>query len=185
MKKIFAILLSALFCCIFISCGDDEWGNGIPEMEHVYYVGFDWGGKDNWNNNRVEYDITKGGTMEIPVEFYSERVRSYDVVVFYYVSNAAGDLVRGVDYQITDESGNVLEPDAKGAFSITFPQAKKGIKNVFVKSLATGQTGSFTMFTFDPNAGEIAYPDNITNSQTADYEVRSFTRNYRVKVNVK
>lgn len=185
MKKIY-ILLLAVVCCTFTSCGDDEWDNGDPAMEHIYYFGFEnWGQNNNeFNNNKVQYTVEKGTTVEIPVQFQSERVRSYDVTVYYYALKN-DTIQRGVHYQITDEKGTVLEPDANGAFSMTFPQAKKGVKNIYLKSLNDGKPGAFDLMTFDPNAGEIAHPDNITNSQTKDYEVRAFTRNYKVKVNVK
>jgi len=185
MKYIYRLLV-AVMCCTFVSCDNDEWGNGDPAMEHIYYFGFEnWGDTDkNFNNNKIEYSVDQGKTVEIPVQFHSERVRSYDVVVYYYVSTGASDLKRGVNYQIVDDKGAVLEPDANGAFSMSFPRAEKGVKNIYVKALTAG-AGSFNVLTFDPAAGAIEHPDNITNSQTKDYEVRAFTRNYKVKVNVK
>lgn len=185
MKNIFAILLIAIGCS-FVSCSDDAWGDGDPAMEHIYYFGFENWGQTNgeFNNNKVVYNVDQGNTLEIPVQFHSERVRKYDITVYYYVSGDASDLKRGMDYQITDDKGTVLEPDANGAFSMSFPQAKKGVKNIYIKTL-NGNKGSFNVLTFDPAAGEISHPDNITNSQTKDYEVRAFSRNYKVKVNVK
>lgn len=58
------------------------------------------------------------------------------------------------------------------------------MKNIYVKALNASK-GSFSVWTFNPNAGEIKHPENITNSQTKNYEVRSFLQNHRVKVNVK
>lgn len=176
MKKILLILLTIATCYTFTSCSDDEWGNGDPAMEHIYYIGFqDWGKF----TNDVVFNVKQGETLSIPLQFHSERVRSYNVVTYYYV---AGTLTRGTDYQIVDEAGNVLQPNEKGAFSIDWPKAIKGVKNVYVKALNTG-VGSFTVATFDPKE-EISYT-NITNSITNDYEVRSFTQNYKVTVNIK
>jgi hypothetical protein len=184
MKYIFNVLM-VVICCAFVSCDNDEWSNGDPAMEHVYYFGFEnWGDKNSFNNNKVEYTVEQGNTVEIPVQFHSECVRSYDVVVYYYVSTGTSDLKRGINYQIVDDNGTVIEPDANGAFSMSFPQAKKGVKNIYVKALTAG-AGSFNVLTFDPTAGEISHPDNIINSQTKDYEVRAFTKNYKVKVNIK
>lgn len=179
-------LLMAVVCFTFVSCDDDEWGNGDPAMEHVYYFGFEnWGDdKNNFNNNKIQYNVNQGSTVEIPVQFYSERVRSYDVTVYYYVSTGASDMKRGTDYQITDANGTPLEPDANGAFSMTFAKAKKEVRNIYVKALNAGK-GSFDVLTFDPAAGAISHPDNIVNSVTNDYEVRAFTKNYKVKVNIK
>jgi len=178
MKKILYMVMTVVCCFTLTSCDDDEWGNGDPAMEHVYYVGFeDWG---NFKNN-VVFNINKGEALDIPVQFHSERVRSYDVETYFYVG---GTLQRGVDYEVIDNNGAVISPNADGAFTIKWPQAKKGIQMVSVRALNAG-TGSFNVFTFDPNAGEIAHPDNITNSKTNNYEVRSFTQNYKVTVNIK
>ncbi|PXV63037.1 hypothetical protein CLV62_11678 [Dysgonomonas alginatilytica] len=176
MKKILLILLTIAACHTFTSCGDDDWGGGEPAMEHVYYIGFeDWGG---WTND-VVFNVKQGEMLTIPIQFHSERVRSYNVVTYYYVS---GTLIRGTDYQITDEAGNILQPDANGAFTTDWPQAIKGVKNIYVKAL-NASVGSFTVHTFDPN-DKISYT-NTTNSITKDYEVRSFTQNYKVTVNIK
>lgn len=188
MKTIFYFLTVSLACgFLFTSCSDDEWGSGDPAMEHVYYFGFqNWGSTSGtYNNNKVVYSLTKGNSLQIPVEFHSERTRSYDVVVYYYVSAQDTELKRGIDYQITDENGTEIHPDSNGAFAMTFPKAVKEVRGIYVKSLSTGSKGSFYVLTFAPNAGGISHPDNIVNSKTNEYEVRAFTRNYKVKVDVK
>lgn len=177
MKKIL-FLLMATICLTLAGCGDDDWGNGDPAMEHIYYFGFeDWGKL----KNDVVFNVNQGTILDIPVQFHSERVRSYDVTVYYYVS---GDLVRGKDYEIVDENGTVLSPNANGAFTMEWPQAKKGVKNIRVKAL-NGSTGSFKVLTFDPNDSEEISYTHTTNSITDDYEVRAFTQNYLVTVNIK
>lgn len=176
MKKILLILLAIIATCSFTSCSDDEWSDGDPAMEHIYYIGFqDWGKL----KNDVVFNVKQGETLAIPIQFHSERVRSYNVVTYYYVSGA---LIRGTDYQIVDEAGKVLEPDTNGAFTADWPQAIKGVKNIYVKAL-NASVGSFNVLTFDPK-DEITYT-NITNSITNDYEVRSFTQNYKVTINIK
>lgn len=208
MKKILFILIAIAASYTFTSCSDDEWGNGDPAMEHIYYVGFqDWGKL----KNDVVFNLKEGESVAIPIQFHSERVRSYDVVTYYYV-NSAG-LTYGTDYQVTDEAGHLLQPDANGAFTLNWPKAVKGIQKVYVKGLnakyiydeskvnKAGLTTKqieeaikkekdrilslnlFTVQTFRPSE-EISYT-NITNSKTNDYEVRAFTQNYKVTVNVK
>jgi len=165
---------------MFTSC-DEPWNEGDPAMEHYYYIGFeDWGTQ----KNDVVYTVNKGATIEIPVQFHSERVRKYDVTTFYYVSSAEGELVRGKDYEIVDASGSVLTPDGNGGFPMTWSQAIKGVKNVYVKAL-NGAEGSFNVQTFNPNAGAIKHPDNILNNMTNDYQVDAFSQNYKVKVTIK
>jgi hypothetical protein len=183
MKKIIALLVMTVTCYTFVSCSKDAWSDGDPALEHVYFFGFEDVGPlgSNRYKNSVVYNIDRDSTVDIPVQFFSERIRSYDVTVYYYVSG----LTLGTDYQIVDENNTVLSPaGTNSAFSMIFPQAKKEIKNIRVKAL-NGATGSFSVLTFDPNAGAISHPDNITNSKTENYEVRAFTMNYKVTVNIK
>lgn len=208
MKKILFIVMAIAASCTFTSCSDDEWGNGDPAMEHIYYVGFeDWGKL----KNDVVFNLKEGESVAIPIQFHSERVRSYDVVTYYYVSSSG--LTYGTDYQVTDEAGHLLQPDDKGAFLLSWPKAVKGIQKVYVKGLKSkyvydeskvnkeGLTAKqieeaikkekdrilslnlLTVQTFKPS--EVISYTNITNSQTNDYEVRAFTQNYKVTVNVK
>lgn len=179
MKKIILILTVFTLGFTFTNCSDDDkWGDGEPSMEHVYYIGFqDWGKL----KNDVVFNVKAGNTQAIPVQFHSERVRSYDVVTYYYTS---GTPVSGVDFLVVDESGNVLQPDANGAYKIDWPKAVKGIKNIYVKALKVSAK-PLIVSTFKPDAGEISHPDNITNSKANDYEVRAFSQNYKVTVNLK
>ncbi len=180
MKKILFIL--AAFCCILVSCDKNEWGNGDPSLANVYYVGFQqWSTKFD---NSIQYNVNRGDTVSAPVQFYSEQVCPYDVVTYYYV---AGSLVRGTDYQIVDENGTVLSPDVNGAFSLIWAKAIKGIKKIYVKAL-NSKVGSFTLLTFNPNATVPISPNDVsttTNNKTDEYEVRAFTQNYKVTINIK
>lgn len=178
MKKIIFLLTIMIGVYTFTSCDDNEWEEGDPSMEHIYYIGFKEWGKFN---NKVKYNVEQGGILEVPIQYHSERIRSYDVVTYYYVGD---EMQRGVDYEIIDEEGKAIEPNQEGAYTVTWSKAKKGIYNIRIKAL-NAQKGSFTLHTFNPKAGEIKHPDNITNSMTKDYEVRSFTQNYKVIVNIK
>lgn len=181
MKKIL-FLLAATFCFVLSSCNREEMPDGDPSMEHVYYIGFQqWSAKFD---NSIKYDVNRGDTLEVPVQFYSERVRAYDVTTFYYVS---GSLVNGVDYNIVDDNGNTLTPDSNGAFSLLWPQAIKGVKRIHVKAL-NHNAGTFTLLTFNPNATvpiSSADVSTTTNNKTDEYEVRAFSQNYKVTINVK
>jgi hypothetical protein len=167
------ILLAIPFA--FSSCKDDAWSEGLPEYEHVYYFVFeDWGSQ----NNTVKFTVKQGETIGIPVQFFSERIRPYDVTAFYYV---AGSAVLGTDYSIVDENGAVITPDAKGAYSMLWPNAKKGVKNIYVKAL-NGAKGTFLLQTFNPN--ETISFDYRLNNKTSDYTVNSSARNYKVTVTI-
>lgn len=180
MKKIFYLMLGLLGLS-FASCSEDEWSNGDPEYDHIYYTGFeDWG----QFKNDVAFDVKQGETVAIPVQFWCEFVRNYDVETYYYV---AGSLVRGTDYEIVDANGNTLQPDANGAFHLTWPNAIKGVQNVYVKAL-NGAKGKFNVQTFNPNSTVTLSNQDIESTvqhRESQYEVRVFTQNYRVTVNVK
>lgn len=110
-------------------------------------------------------------------------MRSYDVVTYYYVTN---ELQRGVDFEVVDANGQVLQPDANGALSLTWPKAKKGVQSVYIKAL-NGAKGSFKLQTFDPNSTVTLSNQDVSSTiqnKTDDYEVRVFTQNYRAKINI-
>ncbi len=176
MKRIL-VILNVFLVFLFVSCQKDEWSDGDPAYDHVYYFGF-----ENWGNlkNDVSYNVTRGDTIGIPVQFWSENPMDVDVITYYYVS---GDAISGTDYEIVDEDETVLEPDTNGAFSMVWPGAVKGVKNIYVKALSGGSTGKFKLLTFDPSK-TISYTSTM-NDSTANYEVHAFTQNYYVTVNIK
>ncbi|KAA6350816.1 hypothetical protein EZS27_001804 [termite gut metagenome] len=67
----------------------------------------------NRYKNSVVHNADRNSTVDIPVQFYSECIRSYDVTVYCYVS----ELTLGTDYQIVDEKGIPLPSDTTGAIS--------------------------------------------------------------------
>jgi len=103
------------------------------------------------------------------------------VVTKYYVTGAA---VLGTDFNIVDKSGTVLTPDANGAFSLTWPQAIKGVKRVYVKAL-NGSAKTFLVQTFDPNDTQVISYTHTPNNATDQYQVNAFTQNYKVTVTIK
>ncbi|AHW60597.1 hypothetical protein SAMN05444285_10560 [Draconibacterium orientale] len=180
MKNIILLLIAFVsISSLFVSCDEDEWSNGDPAYDHVYYVGF-----EDWADykNSVKFNVNQGDTVGIPVQFFSENALTVDVVTYYYI---AGDLQLGVDFEVVDASGSALIPDSNGAFSLIWPEATKGVQRVYVKALSTGATGSFLVQTFDPADAEGISYTNTVNNVTNDYEVRAFTQNYKVTVNIK
>lgn len=181
MKKLLylAICLMGMFC--MTSCEDDQWSNGDPEYDHIYYIGFeDWG----QFKNDVAFNVDRGSVVAIPMQFYCEFKRNYDVETYYYVETS---LTRGTDFEIVDANGSALQPDANGAYKLVWKNALKGVQNVYVKAL-NGATGSVTVTTFNSNAGiTLTNQDVETTIQHTEskYEVRIFTQNYKVKVNIK
>lgn len=186
MKKSLFILLAAL-SCVFYSCDNEAtWPAGETAYEHAYYIGFqDWG----MNNNAIVFTVAKGATQAIPVQFYSERVRDYDVITKYYVTNTGftgtAAAVLGTDYNIVDSTGVTQTPDANGAYTITWPKAVKGVKKIYIKNITTKTTsGSFYLQLFDPAVAAGITVTNRMNDSTAVYTVSAFTQNYRRKITV-
>ena len=188
MKRILYIITLAALGFIINGCDKyDEWPAGASEYENAYYIGFqDWGK----NDNKIIFSVKKDSTLGIPVQFFSEQNKNYDVTIKYYVTNsafAATGAVLGTDYNIVDENGTVLSPDGNGAFTMQWPHALKGVKNVYVKALnntaATG-TMSFYLQFFDPADTTGITVSNRLNNSTTDYSVSAFTQNYRRRVNI-
>ena len=189
MKK-FTILLMVAACGLFASCGDDDWGNNNPAMEHIYYYGL--GNVKYPGGNELQYDVKQGETVAIPTYFFSAFTRKYSPVVSYYTSNVPVkegetivDMKLGVDFQVVDSKGTALTPDAKGGYSMTWPNAKKGQQDVYIKAL-NGKKGKIRVLTFDPSK-TMTDTDATSTSivKTNEYEVRAFTENYFVTVIIK
>ena len=206
--KMLKYILPALLCAFAATACDDDWGNDNSELEHVYYYGPEvWGYDDikKGNNNVVHYEVAQGEIVAVPMQFWSEYVRKYDVVTYYYVTPtpegekyypvapattdvayAGPELVGGADYEVVDAEGNRLTPNAAGAYEVLWPNARKGVQNIYIKAL-NGRKGSFNVQTFDP-ASDIALTNqdvaSTIQNKTSDYEVRIFTQNYRVTVTI-
>lgn len=209
MKKIFNILVAMMCCLSCVSCGDDDWDYDHSQ-EHVYFFGPQvWGydGSKLGNNNVVTYNVNQGEKIEIPMQFWCEFVRSYDVETFYYTApKPAGEkyystpevnkdqvtydgteLVCGVDYEIVDAQGNKLSPNSDGAYTMAWPNAKKGVQNIYIKAL-NGKKGAFNLLTANPNSETKPSNQDVESTvqnKTDKYTVRIFTQNYRVTVVIK
>lgn len=190
MKKVIFILAAIAVSAFFAGCGDDEWGNNNPAMEHIYYYGLD--NEAYPGGNEKVYNVAQGQTIAVPSRFWSAYTRSYSPEVYYYTyaKNEDGEalsspeLVCGVDYQVVDQAGNVLTPDENGAYSMVWPNAVQGVQNIYIKAL-NGNTGTIRVLTFDPtktmSSSDVS---STTIVKTDEYEVRAFTENYYVTVNI-
>lgn len=207
MKKIYFILVALLATLGVTSCGNDAWTYD-KTLEHVYFFGPQvWGYDDikKGNNNVVHYEVKQGETVAVPMQFWCEFNRNYDVVTYYYTAPKPSgekyyattgatkestyngtELVCGVDYVVVDEAGNTLTPSETGAYSLVWPNALKGVKQVYIKALPGGKKGSFNLMTCDPAGTKPVNSDVATTVQHTekDYEVRIFSQNYRVCINI-
>ena len=188
-KNIFVLIVVAL-CGVLTSCGDDEWGNNNPAMEHIYYYGLD--NEAYPGGNEKVYNVTHGQTVAIPSRFWSAFTRTYNPEVYYYTYSknedgeilSSPELICGEDYQVVDQNGNILTPDRNGAYSMVWPNAKQGVQNIYIKAL-NGNKGTIRVLTFDPTKAMSSSDVSSTIIvKTDEYEVRAFTENYYVTVNI-
>lgn len=183
MKKILYGMLMLLACLTTVSCSDDEWGSeGEKDKQHWYFYGFEEWYKKTAND--VSKDLQRGETIAVPMQFWSERPQNgiNAEVEYYFVTT----LQLGVDYQVVDESGNTLTPEANGGYKMVWPNCTKGVQNVYVKALQ-GNTGKIVLQTWDPSRVD---DDKISTTNTViidhgDYKVSAFTQNYKMTINVK
>lgn len=163
------------------SCSDDAWGNeGEADKQHWYFFGF-----QEWNNkgNDLTKNLANGETLIIPMQFWSERPQQgiHAEVEYYLVS----DMKLGEDYQVTDEAGNALTPEANGGYKMMWPNCTKGIQNIYLKALSANK-GKVVVQTWDPaRTGD----DKISTTNTViidrgSYKVSAFSTNYKLTVNV-
>lgn len=180
MKKILFIFVAFIMGLSFSSCSDDDWSND-ESLAHEYFYGFnDWGKF----KNDVVYNIVNGATANISTHFWSERPQSgVDAEVYYYVLSS--DLTLGTDFQVVDDSGNVVNAEGNGGYKVVWKDCAKGDKNINIKALS-GKTGSVTVQTWDPSrTGDDAIAfENTYIVKTAQYSVRAFTENYKVTVKI-
>ena len=180
MKKIIFILALLLSGISLTSCSDDEWGNDNPMMEHIYYYGL--GNVKYPGGNELKYTVKQGNTLEIPTYFFSAFIRNYNPEVWYYTTS--DDLTLGVDYIVVDEDGNAINPVHDGGYLMVWPNAKQGIQNVRIQALS-GKKGTLRVLTQNPSV--TMKSDNVASTiivSTSEYEVRAFTENYYVTINV-
>lgn len=196
MKTIFNKL--TLICiltmgCLLAGCSNDhdEWEDGDPALAHVYFYCFEkWGGIPSGND--ITYPVKQGETIAIPTQFMSAFTRKYSPEVYYYTSTIPPkkdqivvDLVCGTDYVVVDKDGNTLTPDASGAYKMIWPNAKKDVQNIYIKTL-NGKKGSFRVLTFDPTKKiDVTDPSTTSIIKTEEYEVRAISDNYFVTVVIK
>lgn len=190
MKKNIFVLIVVALCGVLTSCGDDEWGNNNPAMEHIYYYGLD--NEAYPGGNEKVYNVTHGQTVAIPSRFWSAFTRTYNPEVYYYTYSknedgeilSSPELICGEDYQVVDQNGNILTPDRNGAYSMVWPNAKQGVQNIYIKAL-NGNKGTIRVLTFDPTKAMSSSDVSSTIIvKTDEYEVRAFTENYYVTVNI-
>lgn len=208
LKYIFASMLAVIAGLSLCSCDRDNDWDYDHSLENEFFFGpKEWGYESTklGNNNVLTYSVIEGQTVAVPMHFWSEFIRDFNVETFYYTTpkpdgekyyptpevnktQVAYDgpvLTRGVDYEVVDANGNVLQPNSEGAFVMNWPNAKKGDQNIYIKALPGCKKGCFNLQTFNP-ASDVTLsnldPESTYQTRTKKYSVRIFTQNYRVTI---
>lgn len=171
MKSTLYILFIAAFGFALASCEKDGYNkNGLPELEHHYYIVFVPNTNTGVSVNRNQTTLVK-----FPVQFYSNFTRNYDAVALYKISTAGitTPAVLGQDFAVVDKDGNVIQPNANGQYSITFPQAKKAMDTIYLKMLNSSIAGTRKM--------EVWLLDNVQ----PNYDVDTFSTAFKRPVDIK
>ena len=219
MKDIIKYICVALLLLPVAGCHPyNTWPEGLPELEHTYYVSNVKTG--NGTEQDLQHEIAADGTARfmlrihynpappagtpltewvysdeknvtcpMDIRFVSERVRTYDAVTFIWVETRSGGLSAGVDYTVHYADGTQLTPNAQGAYSLTWPQAKKAQQSIKIKRL-TSTVGELRVMYLDRSkfAGANPNRDNLEellNNKTNDYTVRGFWHDYNYPVIVR
>lgn len=208
LKYLFASMIAVMAGFCLSSCDRDNDWDYDHSLENEFFFGpKEWGYESTkiGSNNVLTYSVIEGQTVAVPMHLWSEFIRDFDVETFYYTTPKPADekyyptpeinknqvsydgtvLTRGVDYEVTDANGNVLQPNNEGAFVMTWQNAKKGDQNIYIKALPGGKKGCFNLETFNP-ASDVTLsnldPESTYQNRTKKYSVRIFTQNHRVTI---
>lgn len=165
-KYIFLVLAAGIICS---ACNkSDDTPAGIPDLAHHYYALF----VPNTNTG-ITVARTQTTLVKFPVQFYSTFVRDYDAVCKYAVTTygITTPAVRGVDYNIVDKNGAVIN-SSDTTYSIIFPKAMQAMDTIYMKLLNNTAPGVRKM--------EIQILDNIT----PQFEVDLFSTAFRRPVQI-
>ena len=223
MKNIVEYISAVLILLSIAACDPyNTWPEGLPELEHVYYVSNVKTG--NGTEQDLQHEIASDGTATfmnrihynpappagtplfewvesdennvtcpMRIRFISEKVRSYDVVTYFWVETRSGDLAAGTDYSVLTENGTQLTPDAQGAYPLTWSQAIKGEQRVKIKRLSA-KTGELRLVFLDRSRVTFTATDtpdrndlerSLLNNKTNDYTIRGLWHDYRYPVIIK
>ncbi|WP_165384741.1 hypothetical protein [Sphingobacterium corticibacterium] len=163
---------ACILTTLFVGCEDRDYPAGLSEYEHHYYIVY----VPN-NNSAMTVNSEQTTLLELPVQFYSEFERNYNAVATYEVST--GDLaetavpaVRGEDFEVVDETGQVLNP-VEGKYQLVFPNAKKAQAKIYLKLLNnTAATGRRSV--------NINLVDNIQEQFRVDIFSTAFRRTIQI-----
>ena len=169
MKTTIYMILTSIFAGLLLSaCEDKDYLLGKPEYDHHHYIAF-----IPYNNTQVSVNRSQTALLKFPVQFQSSLSRSYDAVAQYkIVSPATNAAVLGVDYDIVDRNGAVIQA-VEGKYSITFQKAERRKDTIYVKLLNNTSPGIRTT--------EIQLMENVTSEYRVDTLSTAFRRPIRIQ----
>lgn len=169
MKPIVHLFFYFVVTALLYACEKKDYPAGLPELEHHYYAVF----VPN-NNSQVNVQRTQTALVKLPIQFYSNFIRSYDAIARYAVvtEGIANPAQPGIDFDIVDRNGSVIQP-VDGQYTLTFPQAKKATDTVYIKLLNNAAPGVRKM--------EIQLQENQTDAFYVDIFSTAFRRPVEIR----
>ena len=169
MKTTIYITLMAIIAGVFFTaCEDHDYLLGKPEYDHHYYIAF-----VPYNNTQASVNRNQTTLLKFPVQFHSSFTRSYDAAAHYKIVNpATNPAVPGVDFDIVDKNGAVIQP-VDGKYSITFEKSVRRKDTIYVKLLNNVAPGV--------RSTEIQLMENITSEYRVDTLSTAFRRPIRIQ----
>jgi hypothetical protein len=166
MKYITYSTFASLLFLALTACEKRDYPKGLPEYDHHYYA--------VWvPNTNDTVSVKRTDLLKLPVQFYSAFTRNYDAVAKYAVSSANYNpaAVRGVDYNVVDKDGNVIQ-STDTTYTMVFSQAKQAKDTVYIKLLNNAVPGVRKF--------EIQILDNITDQFEVDIFSTAFRRPIKI-----
>jgi hypothetical protein len=170
MKRLLLVILAfpALFM-LNTSCEKKDYPAGVDSLAHHYYAIF----VPN-NNTGVTATRSQVAPLKLPVQFYSTFVRNYDAVAKYMVVTAGitPPAATGVDFDVVDKNGAILQPAADGTYSMIFPQAKQTMDTIYLKMRN------------NPAPGARKFEIQMVDNRTSLFDVDIFSTAFRRPVTI-
>ncbi|MFD1629283.1 hypothetical protein [Pseudopedobacter beijingensis] len=218
MNKIFQKILIFSFSIGFLGCKEKYSYDNYPKgYDTKYIVGFDYRysdvGEPSLANVTINVNKKSEELLEMPIKFFSENIKDFDVEVRLYFRNSHYFLKQqgiitatrfnfstpdslalpGIDFNLLNKKGEILTPiknDSLMYYSIIFPKAIKGVEKLYIKPLDYSGVNHIRSAWFTlvinkvvTNETEVVFNETSLNNSTNNYSVSALSNSYLRRIN--